>query len=476
MKLLIDGYDKQTKTICANIRFCKDLQVLVYDPEKLHVEGMDLVLLQNVFTPEMEYNNGITTIPCDYEKDFKCVNDVVTYEGRVNTWNGSWIKSTLNIDKALEWCDCYACFDSIEWDLITAKNYDETAQKYVDKLNRIEWIKSKDKKLYLSHRLDKIFKEESNYYNMFNILLDDTEYNRMKSLANDVVNLQSNETDLKLVVGTYSCSGKFSLCLKLKEWYDTHNERTGIIFTENTADIINSYYIENNKIDESLIINASREWSDLPLDKWIEYVQYCVAWLESRGCKHILLQGQGCYGLHRMNKYYINENNTIMNTNNVILEHAIGCSSVAIAACVNMIDRLWDYKNYFEMGGVKLTDVYLSTYNHAKEFEPVKVDLCNGLGWLEINEVCNNATLMTAMNNLFAIDNNINFYTNDYLSQLLSGKEPYHDINYINYTFTNKLREIDDIFANFCDIYRKENKLNEFKRLLTDYLKRIDLE
>ena len=34
----------------------------------------------------------------------------------------------------------------------------------------------------------------------------------------------------------------------------------------------------------------------LHLEEWIEYVQYAVAYLEARGCKHILLQGQGTYG------------------------------------------------------------------------------------------------------------------------------------------------------------------------------------
>lgn len=471
MKLLIDGYNKQAKTICANVRFCKNLQVLVYDPEQINVEDMDLVLLQNVFTPELEYKGGVTQIPCDYDKDFELDGDFVRYNKEPNIWNGSWAKSTLDITKALEWCDCYACFDSVEWDLITAKDYDATANKYLDKLNRIEWIKEKHKKLYLSHRLDNLFKEESKYDNMLNRVIDDAEYERMKKLSNGIVNSQSSETDVKLVVGTYSGSGKFSLCLKLKEWYDTHNERTGIIFTENTADIINSHYIEENRIEDSLIINASREWNDLSLEKWIEYVQYCVAWLEQRGCKHILLQGQGTYGLHKMNRYYINNNSTIMNVNNIILEHAIGCNSVAIACCVNMMNRLYDYMDYFKMGDIKVTDIYFSTYNHAKEFEPIKAEFCDGRGFLKFNKVCNNAMLMSSMNDIFARNDKINFYTNDYLSQLLAGKEPYENENYIKYAFSGKLMLFEDTLRNFFDVFLKNNCIESYKKLVDIFYK-----
>lgn len=488
MKLLIDGYNKQTRSIAANIRFTKNLQVLVYDPEKINVHGMDLVILQNAFTPEIEFNGGVTAIPCDYENDFKVVcnfsnkgdiydknmpSEFVEYTNNVNEYNGSWIKSTLNIEEALEWCDCYACTDSVEWDLITTKNYDETAQKYVDKLNRLQRIKDSGKKVYLSHRLDKIFAKESKYDNMFNTVIDKKALEHMKYLANGVINAQSNETDIKLVVGTYSGSGKLSLSLKMKEWYDTHNERTGIIFTENTADIFNSDFIEKGELDKSLIINASREWCDLTIDEWIEYVQYAVAYLEQRGCKHILLQGQGTYGLHKMNKYYINENSSTMNISNIILEYAIGCSSVAIACCVNMIDRLYDYYRYFTMNDIKVTDIYFSVYNHAVEWKDSKIELCNGVGYLPINDTCTNADICSAMNNMYTLDNDINFYTSDYLSMILENKQPYNNLNYLEYSFNEDLIELNAKLQNICDNFCRIGKFENFKCMLKNYFEKV---
>ena len=472
MKLLIDGYDKQTRTIANNIRFCRDLQVLVYDPEYFTVDKLDLNLMQNLVKRD---NKSEALPPFNYEDDFGVVDNKITFLNEPTTVHNSWIMTTTDIDSALEWCDCYACFNSIEWDLITASDYEGKCKDWQVKLDRIHWIKEHHKKLYLSHRLDDIFKKESEYDNMFNTVIDKNRLEHMRQLSNNVLNAQSKETDIKLVVGTYSACGKFSLALKCKEWYDTHNERTGIIFTEDTADLINSWYIENNKLDDSLIINAAREWNDLTLDEYIEYVLHCVAYLEQRGCKHILLQGQGSYGLHEMNKFYINKNSNAMAINNVIMEYAVGARTVAIAACVDMQQLFWETYDHFDRLGIEVTDVYFNTFNHREAWKTNKheFDIDGIKGYISLYDVHNNNAFLECFNELYSVNNKANIYSGDFLSYLLHDHIKSDTVEYNKYIANVTLMRITTALNNIANNFAKIGHYEIFKNEFATYFRDI---
>ena len=207
MKLFIDGYTKEVKSLAANIKYCNNLQVMVYD-RSLEIDGMDLYLMQNLIKPEDK-----TLIPnVDIDKDFTKSDNVVRYiKDPIDFKNNSWIISTVNPDKAMEWCDCYANFNEVEWQLITTKDYDDEARYLKETLDRLDKAKQLHKKVYLPFRWGP-YAEESKYDNMLNIKIDKNRLEHMKQLANGVYNCQSNETDVKLVLGTTSGSGKFTSC------------------------------------------------------------------------------------------------------------------------------------------------------------------------------------------------------------------------------------------------------------------------
>lgn len=469
MKLFIDGYTKEVKSLAANIKYCNNLQIKVFD-RSIEVDNMDLYLMQNLIKPEKE-----TLIPnVILDTDFIKKGEKVFYNKEPTDFqNDSWIITTTNPEEAMEWCDCYANFNEIEWQLITTQNYDEEA-KYLQKtLNRLDEAKQLHKKVYLPFRYGP-YAEESKYDNMFNTKIDKNRLEYMKQLANGVYNCQSNETDVKLVLGTCSGSGKFSLCLKLKEFYETrYDERTGIIFTENISDLINSDYIENNKLDDSLIINASREWNDLHLEEWIEYVQYAVAYLETRGCKHILLQGQGTYGINAMNKVYIHKNNPVMNINNIILEHAIGCKSVAIAMCPNQEHMLAEYVRYFITRGIELNDVFVNSYDHNNEWKHETIEIFNKK--IPISPVYNVGEIINEINSVYSINPLINLYTNDVNRQVLLDKSFVRGDEYHSYLMETEMERQIYKIKGFNIRFGKPGH-EKFVKILNQYIDRLKEE
>ena len=463
MKLLIDGYSKQAKTIAANIKYCKDLEVLVYDPIKLEIDNMDLYLLQNLVHTEEEFSKELL-IPNVDNSCFENINNKITYINEPQMFNGSYIKSTLNFNEALKWCDTFACCDTLEYDLIVKNDYNKTAESYVEKLNHIVKAKKSRKKLYLSHHYDKLFDKEAKYRRLINTKLTKKSLKHMKKLANGVYGSHSKNTDLKLVIGTYSVSGKFSLSMKLKEYYDTHGERTGIIFTEDTADLINSWYLENNKLDESLIINASREWNELTLDEYIEYLNYSVAYLESRGCKHILLQGQGTYGTFNLTKCYINENKKVTNIANRLLEQAVGCNTVALAMCTNQLDRFYDIAKYFKLTGVPVTDVYINTYDHTSEYKDDYLEF-NGKK-LSINKVVPVNNLINTIVSIRSYYPTINYFTNDSCSQLIDSSLDKYDSGLLDQMFKCRLETVFSELKDYYTEYYQVDKIEDYKEML----------
>lgn len=469
MKLFIDGYTKEVKSLAANIKYCNNLQIKVFD-RSIEVDNMDLYLVQNLIKPEEQ-----TLIPnVNLKSDFIKKGEKVFYNKEPTEFqNDSWIITTTNPEEAMEWCDCYANFNEIEWQLITTQNYDGEAKYLKETLDRLDKAKQLHKRVYLPFRWGP-YAEESKYDNMLNIKIDKNRLEHMKQLANGVYNCQSNETDVKLVLGTTSGSGKFTLCLKLKEFYETrYNERTGIIFTENISDLINSDYIENNRLDDSLIINASREWNDLHLEEWIEYVQYAVAYLEARGCKHILLQGQGTYGIHSMNNYYIHANNPVMNVNNTILEYAIGCKSVAIAMCPGHVDMLTEYVRYFLARQIFVNDVFINSYDHEHEWKHETIDILGKK--LPISPIHRVFDIIKEINAVYSTNPLINLYTNDINSQLLIEKSLVRDERYHTYLMKDFLDKQLNIIKNYNLRFGKEGH-ETFSKLLTEFANKIKEE
>lgn len=433
MKVFIDGYTKEVKSLAANIRYCKNLQIKVFD-RTIEVDNLDLYLMQNLIKPEEQ-----TLIPnVNLKSDFIKKGEKVFYNKEPTEFqNDSWIITTTNPEEAMEWCDCYANFNDVEWELITTQNYDEEAKYLQATLNRLDKAKQLHKKVFLPFRYGP-YKKEAEYDNMFNIKIDKNRLEHMKQLANGVYNCQSNETDVKLVLGTCSGSGKLTMCLKLKEFYETrYNERTGIIFTEDICDLINSDYIENNRLDDSLIINAAREWNDLHLEEWIEYVQYAVAYLEARGCKHILLQGQGTFGISSMNKVYVHDGNPTGNINNMILEYCVGCKSVAIALCPNQEEMLAEYVRYFVVRGIEVNDVFVNSFNHNNEWKRETIDVFGKK--IPISPIYKVGDIIKTINSVYSVNPIINLYTNDINNQALLEKSFVRGDKYHSYLMETEL-------------------------------------
>ena len=466
MKLFIDGYLKEVFSLAANIKFCKNLQIKVYTP-KIEIEGMDLYLLQNLIKTE----DGKTHIPnINLKTDFEKIGNMVRYKvDPVEFNNNSWIVSTTDPEEALNWCDCYANFNVIGWELLNARDYNSTAAYLTETMNRLNRAKELGKKIYLPCDY-KPYDAEANYDNMFNVKLDTDRLNHMKDLANDIINCQSSETDVKLVVGTTSASGKFSACLRMKEFYETHyNERTGIIFTENICDLLNSDYIENNKLDESLIINASKEWCSLSLDDYILYIQYAVAYLEARGCKHILLQGQGTYGLFPLNRYYIFDKKPL-NVIYTILEHAIGCKTVAIATNVNEDHRLFNYFTYFRQNNLKITDVYLGSLDITKEFDQKYLDIYGKK--MHIKEVYPYTDFIDGVNAIFSMDPDINLYTNEINNQAILEKTFVRNTKYYSYLLDAVVDNSLSSYAKFKSEFEESPEI--WNNKIEDYIKNLE--
>ena len=138
MKFLIDGNYKCTTQISRLKNIIKEHEFKIYDPESYPFEGLNITALQYCERPDEE--EGTILISTD-EELFPSNNDYVI--------------STLDFDKALEWCDCYVTFFDPTEELSRSRNNFESYKVIQEYLDRIQ--KAVDKNLVCINII-------SNYY------------------------------------------------------------------------------------------------------------------------------------------------------------------------------------------------------------------------------------------------------------------------------------------------------------------------
>lgn len=217
MKYLIDGVIKQVSSLAHQWKYLKKGdEYRVYDPTWTNLDGEDFAQISNFYIDgeKVIYNE----IPEDEKDDTRR------------------FKITSDFDTSLEWCDCYVNLKSIPFELTNCSDIDYRQKQLDEMLGRIEKAKSLNKKIFLGNMFSEEYEDVIyNYPNCINKLITKKDLDSLKDYSymftSTIIPFKFYTT---MIVGTNSCSGKFSSALKIKRKYEEEGEKVVLFHTEET--------------------------------------------------------------------------------------------------------------------------------------------------------------------------------------------------------------------------------------------------
>lgn len=368
MKFLVDGNYKCTTQISRLKNIIKEHEFKVYDPESYPFEGLNITALQYCERPDEE--EGTVLISTD-EELFPSNNEYVT--------------STLDFDKALEWCDCYVTFFDPTEELSRSRNNFESYKVIQAYLDRIQKAVDNNKYIYLSNCLNKEYKKIlENYDKVYDKILTEKELKDIRMYAGNYWTDGLKKADITLVLGTGSGSSKFtSSFMVAKDMISKglkpaiiHTEESGIFFKDNTLNV------------PCYTFNRNLSTLD-PLQEY-EYLQCLIAKVfYETSCTNIIMVGQSGLGLHSINVYpyqvYDKNAETILRPKNLVntmLLHSIGCKDVVICSNIDNYVNITQMVKYFNCSNTPVRNIFLSP---TKTCQSNDLDIKYGQDWVYID-------------------------------------------------------------------------------------------
>ena len=349
MKYLIDLVDKQVGSLARQYKnLKKEDEYLLYDPSICNIEGKDVVNTTDFIL-----------------KDGKIIlHDTDDNDSRR-------IKFTVDFDKALEWCDCYATFISVPYILGNCGDIKAAEDKINAVLTRMEKVQQAGKKIYLGNIFSEEFEDIArNYKNSLNKFITK---NDLESLSEYDGQFQSGflaKTRVTMVVGTNSSCGKFSSALKVKKYYEEKfEEKVCIINTEET------YPFLDNSSGE--LYGFCRNFSDLTTDEDLQYLQCLVAKIiTEQNPDRIIFVTQAGIGVGGVLASYpmIDSGRKMKGVWDILIERSFGLDSVIVCGNWDCMAQIEHIINYFNIRGAYIDGIYVSPLTFRggskKIFEP----------------------------------------------------------------------------------------------------------
>lgn len=363
MKYLFDTLTKNTLTLAKLYKYTKEGdEFRLYDPEAVQIEGFDVQLLSNIECKMIDYSDPFN-MKCEVkilnydENDVKVINRIPTYTKEID--DSRKMLSTLDFDKALEWCDVYVTLVNPEGELNTATNVELKTKELQELFDRINKALEKEKKIYLGTNANSEFKKIINDYegcineritkeNLDDILKYKGTYFLDKSLYREKITF---------LIGTSSMSGKMSNLFKAQKMYEDDNEKVALICTEEIY-----YFFDTKKYN---IYSFCRNYSELTLDEEIMYLRCLIEKIINK-CKpqRIVIASQGTFSYPQVITNYNYEDVKPHGMLANLLLSCIGCDSVIISTSwknLELTKRLIDFFNasYIPIDCINISPLHL---------------------------------------------------------------------------------------------------------------------
>lgn len=364
MKYLFDTLTKNTQTLAGLYKYTKEGdEFRVYDPELAPIEGFDVRLLgrlekqfkydKNGLVVENKKLVSVLSVPELNADDIKIVNGVHTYVKKAD--DSRQMLSTLDFDKALEWCDVYVCMSELEANLNRSLDTHKELQKSKNILERLMKAMSAGKKVFLGNRDNELFRKVINEYEgCLNHIINKDDLNEiMKYKGAFFEDDNSRFSRITFIISTSGSAGKMSNVFKIRNSFEKTGEATAVIVTEEIADFLDK--------DKYRVYPFLREFCDISLDEEIMYLRCLIEKIiDEVNPDRILMTGQGGFGLQPVITEYTPDDCKPRGVLGSIMLSAIGCDSVALAAHFDEMFELVQLVRYFRTTNKAIDEVCIS--------------------------------------------------------------------------------------------------------------------
>lgn len=388
MRYLFDCLTKNTLTLAKLYKYTKeDDEFLLYDPESIPVENFDVALLSNVECKTIDDTQGFIETEISVkdfaEEDVKEIDGVLTYIKEITDTRK--MKSTLDFEKALEWCDVYVCMEHIEEKLNAGLDKEKETEELQKLFDRINLVMEKEKPIYLGNFFNNQFKAIANEYehciNSFITKTDLEEIRKYKSTF--FADYGNDTTQITMVVGVSGSSGKMSNAFKVKESYEATGEKVAMIVTEEIYPFFDT--------EKHLIYPFLRNFSKLTLDEEVEYLQCLIEKvIEEQRPNRIIIISQGGFGFPMTIKNYtVDEDKSKGVMSNIFLS-AVGCNTIAVCGSWKHLPKIERLIHFIHLQGTKIDGVFISPLNMT----PSTIQNINGVK-LRLNSVGEDSSIIS---------------------------------------------------------------------------------
>lgn len=378
MKYLFDVLTKNTQTLAGLYKYTKEGdEFRVYDPELAPIEGFDVRLLGRLEKQFKYDKNGLVikdgepvsvlSVPELNNNDVKIVNNVHTYTKEID--DSRKMLSTLDFDKALDWCDVYVTMYAPEASLALVNDTHKELKKADIVLSHITAAMNKKKKVFLGNRENDLYRQVLNEYEgCLNHIIDKKDLDEMKKYKGAFFEDAGNRTTrMTFVISTSGAAGKMSNVLKIRNSFEMTGETTAVIVTEEIADFLDK--------DKHHIYPFLREFCDISLDEEILYLRCLIEKIVNEvNPDRILMTGQGGFGLQPVITEYTPDDCKPRGVLGNIMLSAIGCDSVALAAHFNEMFELAQLVRYFRTTNKAIDEVCISPVIDTLEKDTLTVN------------------------------------------------------------------------------------------------------
>lgn len=354
MKYLFDTLTKNGLTLAKLYKYIKEGdEFKVYDPEVVPVEGFDVRLLGCL---EKATESSPLIIPGVTESDFQKVDGVMTYVKTID--DSRQMLSTLDFDKALDWCDEYVCMVNTGEVLLSTPDSEKAYAKIQAVFDRMMKTMEKGKKVYLGNLENSEYQKIAKEYENFDksSILDEESFNEIKQYKDGYfLDSENAINDVTLVIGTSSASGKMSSCFKMKESYEKTNQDVCMILTEEIAPFLDQ---EKYKIYPFMQTNST-----LTFEEECEYLRCLIG--KIRGADHphhIMIVSQGAFSIFDGAGSTRKPLGVISN----LLWSNIGCESVVINSSYRYMSRVEELIRFCRLTHTNIDMVNVSPLEAVK--------------------------------------------------------------------------------------------------------------
>ena len=353
MNYLIDGWTKQASTLARLYEHLReDDRLVVFDPDVCKVQNFDMTALTDVENVEGKYSIKGNCKISPYDSGY----GIAEYNDEADPRR---MHAVIDFDGAVDWCDCYVCFQSEEWILANCGDTVDGQRRIDAMLSRMRIAMDKGKRIYLGNGFGRDFSETLNSYDKIeNKFITRESLEEILPYRGDLFNAGNNkQCKITYLVGTNGGAGKMSSAFRAKAEYERlFGERVALIVTEEI------YHFLDNR-EGMNIYSFCRNFSHLSVEDEFLYLQSLVGKIISETrADRIIICAQGSFGMFGTNCCYSDtkEGLRLKGVWDTFIETAVGCDSIIICANYDRMECVDRMIAFFDIQNMPIDRIYVS--------------------------------------------------------------------------------------------------------------------